>query len=157
MAFLEWLELSALADWISTSSWGYPLLLTLHSLGMAVIVGILFVLNLRILGCFKALPVVQLRPFLKLAWVGFIVNLGSGLALFAAQATFFIVHVAFIIKITGIFMAIINAALLQKLLRQHGEQWDTGATVSAGTKALAGSSLVLWMTAIIAGRLIAYI
>jgi len=157
MAFLEWLEFSALADWVATSAWGYPLMLTSHSVGLAIIVGILFVINMRILGYFSSISVASLRCFLKLAWAGFVVNLISGLALFVAQATFFATHIAFLIKIAAIFFALINAVFIQNMLRRQGEAWDKGEPITGHAKTLAICSLTLWLVAIIAGRLIAYI
>lgn len=152
MSFLYWLETSALGDWVATSLWGYPIMLAAHSVGLAIIVGILFVLNLRLIGFFPKIDPRLLRPLIKLAWAGFIVNLISGFMLFAAQAPYFITHPAFIIKLIAIFLAIINAALLQNLLKENVEK----DKFSKG-KYLAISSLVLWSTAIIAGRMIAYI
>ncbi len=157
MAFLEWLEYSALADWVATSIWGYPILLTAHSVGLAIIVGILFVLNLRLLGLFSEIAITSLSSLLKLAWIGFILNLVSGFCLFSSQATYFATHIAFLIKITAIILAIVNAAFIQSLIRTQGHHWDSGGDVTGLAKGLAASSLVLWLTAIIAGRLIAYI
>lgn len=157
MSFLEALEYSALGDWVATSPWGYPALLAAHSVGLAVIVGILFALNLRILGSFPGIQLDAMRGMLKLAWAGFVLNLASGVALFIAQATFFITHPAFLIKIGAIFLAIVDAALIQNILKHNAASWDEGGSVSTKTKVLATASLLLWLTAIVAGRLIAYI
>lgn len=157
MSFLEWLEFSALSEWVATSSLGYPMLLGLHSVGMAIVVGILLIINLRVLGFFPSIPVAGLRRSLKLAWAGFIINLCSGLALFMAQATFFITHIAFIVKIIAILLALINAALLQNILRQQAHNWGTDQSIPLNTRIISIFSLLLWVTAIISGRLIAYI
>jgi len=157
MAFLEWLEYSALADWVGTSAWGYPILLTSHSIGLAIIVGILFVLNMRLLGFFSDITIVGLSSLLKLAWSGFLINLVSGTALFISQATFFATHIAFLIKITAIILALVNAAFIQSLIKQQGQHWDSAGATPGRVKVLALVSLALWVTAIIAGRLIAYI
>lgn len=153
MSFLNWLETSALGEWVATSIWGYPIMLVVHSVGLAIVVGILFVLNFSLLGLFKKIHPSQLRSLIRLAWAGFVINLISGFALFAAQASFFITHPAFLIKVAAIFLAIVNAALVQNLLKKHNTR---DRAVSKG-RVLAISSMVLWSTAIIAGRLIAYI
>lgn len=157
MSFFESLEYSALGNWVATSPWGYPALLTAHSVGLAIVVGVLFALNMRILGAFSSISLDAMRGMLRLAWSGFILNLVSGVALFVAQASFFITHIAFQIKIAAILLAIIDAALVQNLLKYHAMQWDSGEIVSGKTRLLAAVSLLLWVTAIIAGRLIAYI
>jgi len=157
MAFLEWLEFSALASWVGGSLWGYPIMLGLHAVGLGVVVGVLAMVDLRVAGCFSKLEMVPLKGFIKIAWAGFVVNFISGFSLFAAQATYFITHKAFIIKIIAIFLAIINAALLQNMLRQNAQSWDGGAAIPMNAKLLAISSLILWSVAMVAGRLIAYI
>jgi uncharacterized membrane protein YiaA len=157
MAFFEWLEYSALADWIGTSAWGYPILLTAHSVGLAIIVGIFFVLNLRILGLFSQVSIVSLSALIKLSWCGFALNLASGLGLFISQATFFATHLPFLVKITAILLALVSAAYIQRVIKAKGEQWDTENQIPNRAKLLAIISISLWLTAIIAGRLIAYI
>ena len=74
MVFLEWLEFSALAEWVSASLWGYPITLTSHGVGLAIVVGIIFMLNLRLLGKFSGLPYQTLLSYMKLAWAGFLLN-----------------------------------------------------------------------------------
>lgn len=157
MSFLQSLETSAVAEWVATSTWGYPLMLTSHSIGLGIVVGILFVLNLRLLGELRDLPFSAMQSMLKLAWAGFVLNFVSGVALFSAQASYFITHPAFLVKIAAIFLAIIDAAFIQGLLRSNAGDWDGGAALTTQAKLLSLSSLTLWLTAIIAGRLIAYI
>ena len=94
---------------------------------------------------------------MKIAWAGFVVNLLSGTALFTAQATVFVESLPFLIKIPAIFAAVGVAAVMQKQLRQNAGAWDSGVAVSSATKTLAVVSIMLWLTAIVAGRLIAYL
>jgi len=132
-------------------------MLSCHAVGLAVVVGVLAMVDLRIVGCFSKLEIAPLRGLIKLAWVGFVVNLISGFSLFAAQATYFITHPAFLIKIGAIFIAIANAAFLQNELKKHAHEWDAGSPVALTAKLLAISSMLLWSVAMVAGRLIAYI
>ncbi len=157
MTFFESLEASRVAEWVAASIWGYPITLTAHSVGLSVVVGVLFVLNLRLLGLLKGIPLDALRGLLTLAWAGFALNVVSGLALFSSQATYFITHPAFLVKISAIFLASLDAVLIQQILRRHASEWDAGTTVPAGIRILAALSLLLWLGAITAGRLIAYI
>jgi hypothetical protein len=153
----EWLEMSALAEWVGGSLVGYPLMLTSHGVGMSIVVGIIFMLDLRLLGFFKGIAFGSFNALLKLAWAGFVLNFISGCALFTAQATVFIESTPFLIKIAAIFLAGINAAFLQNLMKQNAEGWDSGESVAGSVRFLAISSLVLWSTAIVAGRMIAYL
>lgn len=157
MAFMYWLEQSALADMVAASLWGYPIMLTLHAVGLAIVVGVLFMVDLRVMGCFNQLELTPMRKLISLARWGFVVNLLSGFALFAAQASWFITHKAFIIKIIAIILAVVNALILKSLLTKNAEDWDNGVAISSNAKMLAFSSLILWSVAMIAGRLIAYV
>ena len=157
MTFFESLEASRVAEWVAASIWGYPITLTAHSVGLSIVVGILFVLNLRLLGLLKGIPLDALRSLLKVALAGFLLNVVSGLALFSSQATYFITHPAFLVKISAIILASLDAVLIQRLLRKHGADWGAGTAVPSGTRLLALASLLLWLGAITAGRLIAYV
>jgi len=153
----EWLEMSALAEWVGASMIGYPLMLASHGVGMAIVIGIIFMLNLRLIGCFRGISLGSFNGLLKLAWCGFVLNFLSGCALFTAQATVFIESTPFLIKVFAIFLAGINAALLQSALRKNADHWDSGVELPRSVQIMAVSSITLWSIAIIAGRMIAYL
>lgn len=157
MAFLEWLEYSALADWVAASLWGYPITLTSHGVGLAIVVGIIFMLSFRLLGKFDGIPYQTVLSYMKLAWAGFLLNFISGCMLFSAQATTFISSTPFLIKIAAIITGAIVAALLQERVRTGAADWDSGAVVPSKVKNMAILSIVCWSITIIAGRLTAYI
>ena len=87
MGFLAWLEATGLAEWVRSSTAGYPSMIALHALGMAIMVGLSLLLDMRILGWFAGVPLQALRRFFALAWLGFGINFVSGSMLFSAQAT----------------------------------------------------------------------
>lgn len=151
------LETTELATWVAVSLWGYPIMLSLHVVGLAVVVGIFAMRDLCLLGLF---PGIQPSAFLglgKLGWVGFIVNAVSGFALFASQATVFVTSVPFLIKIACIVAGMVLAGVIQSRLRAELALGDSVAVVSKSTRIIALVSLMFWLAAIIAGRLIAYI
>jgi hypothetical protein len=81
----------------------------------------------------------------------------SGFALFASQATVFITSVPFLVKIACIVAAMILAGVIQSRLRSEIGLNDSAVLISNPTKIIASISIILWLAAIIAGRLIAYI
>jgi hypothetical protein len=157
MQIFTWLESTPLALWISESLWGYPIALTCHGIGMAIMVGLVVMVDLRCIGCFKMLSLDNLRQILVIAWVGFALNVISGFSLFSAQASYFAIHPAFLIKLIAIVLAASNVYLRQRRLKVYAEQWQGEHAMPTKEKALAILSLLLWLTAIIAGRLIAYV
>jgi hypothetical protein len=153
VGFLAWLEATGLAEWVRSSTAGYPSMIALHALGMAVMVGLSLLLDLRVLGWFAGIPLQALRRFFGLAWIGFGINFISGSALFSAQATSYIVDWVFMTKMTLVLLGAITAGVLQPAVAKLGP----GEPVSGGTKAVAGVAVVFWVVAIVMGRLTAYL
>jgi len=156
MKIFEWLESTQMALWVGEALWAYPFFLSMHVLGLAIVVGIFIMLDMRLLGCFKEIRVSAFLSMMKLAWVGFIVNAISGAFLFSSQASYFVSSWPFLLKIAMIFVGAIMAAIIQSKLRDMRDSNDTVA-VSGMTKVIAIISLTSWIGAIITGRLIAYI
>jgi hypothetical protein len=149
VGFLVWLEATGLAEWVRMSTPGYPSMIALHAIGMAVMVGLSLLIDLRVLGWFAGIPLQALQRFFGLAWIGFGINFLSGSALFSAQATSYIVDWVFMTKMALVVLGAITAAILQPAV-------VTGK-VSGGTKAVAALAIVFWIVAIIMGRLTAYL
>lgn len=155
MAFLEWLEATSLAEWARVSLSGYPAAIAAHSIGLAVMVGPILILDLRLLGWFRSIPLSSMSRLLTVAWLGFALNFMSGAVLFAMQATSYITNYPFLIKLALVLLGAISAAQQQASIRDAAT-WDRSGIPSSVT-AIAVLSLVFWIGAIITGRLIAYI
>jgi len=156
MAFLEWLQSSWLGTFVAENLLAYPVLETLHVLGMASLVGVLGLTNLRVLGYKPELPLIGTRDLLPLAWIGFTVNLITGAALFTSDAVYFFSSWTFRVKILLIILAGINAALLSTQIFREVPP-GTELELPPSAKWIAASSLVFWIGAILAGRLVAYL
>lgn len=156
MAFLEWLQGTWVGVLVAESLWGYPLLETIHSIGMAMLIGSLGLINLRVLGFKRELPLVGTAQLLPLAWLGFTLNALSGSLLFTSDAVYFFESWTFRVKMLFVALAGLNAGLLgQRVFRDAAGA--AAVEPSSGTKAIALTSLVFWFGAACAGRLIAYL
>lgn len=153
----SWLESTPVALWVAESLWGYPILLSIHIVGLAVVVGIFSMRDMRLLGMFKGLQITAFLPLSKLAWIGFIINAISGLMLFSSQAVTFVSNTPFLIKISCIVAGMVMAGVIQSRLRNELSDMAADGQISGSTRLIAACSLCLWLTAIIAGRLIAYL
>lgn len=156
MNFLMMLEASAFSTWLRTSDtvWAYPTVLTLHTTGMGVLVGANWMLDFRLLGAGAQVPLAPLKTLFRAMWIGFWVNAVTGCMLFAADATTKGVATVFQVKLAFIFLAVITAILIKRTV--FGGNGDPGS-VRGISRALAAFSIVLWMGAITAGRLMAYL
>ena len=155
--FLTWLEETSYSDWILTSAEGWPLMLTIHAIGLALVVGIVFAMNLRMLGFYSTIPITSLHEFLRVAWVGIWLNIVTGLSIFMTQAVSYVHSVPFGLKITFIILGIANLVYTQKTLRREAASWQAAGAVPGKGILLAASSLLFWILAVVTGRLIAYI
>lgn len=142
--------------WVGLSLWAYPMLLAVHIIGLAIVVGIFSMRDLRLLGMFQGLRPAAFLPLSRLAWGGFIVNAVSGILLFTSQAVTFASSIPFLIKITGIIVGMVLAGVIQARLRTEISLQSPEVRPGRGTRILALASLTCWLTAIVAGRLIAY-
>lgn len=155
MAFFESLQNSAFTDWLlgSESIWAYPTVLTLHTIGLAVLVGASTVLQLRLLGVGASVSFTQLRMLYSLVWLAFAVNLASGLALFVTQAADRVLQPLFYIKLASIAGALWMG---HEAKRSIFDRSPAAGGVAASTRQKAVVVLGLWTTAIVSGRLMAY-
>ena len=148
----EQLENTSLALWVSESLWAYPGLLSVHIIGLAVVVGLLTIGDLRLVGMFNDMDTKVILSINKVAAIGLVVNVLSGFMLFSSQASVFVQSKPFLIKIAAILVGIILASIIHIRLRNSKPN-----QVAGSTKLLAVFSLLSWLTAIAAGRLIAYL
>tara|TARA_Y100000590_G_scaffold446295_1_gene579784 strand:+ start:392 stop:862 length:471 start_codon:yes stop_codon:yes gene_type:complete len=155
---LEWLEYTSLSIWVAESIWGYPIMLSLHIIGLAVVVGIFTVYNFRLLGLFNSLEFEPFLDFFRLAWLGLLVNFVSGFTLFSSQATFYVTNIPFLVKIFSIIAGSLLAFKIQLRLQSNVNAWDERtAQPIKKDHSFALISLALWTSAIFGGRLIAYL
>jgi hypothetical protein len=155
MGMLVWLESNSLAVWVheSPSVWAQPTVLTLHTMGMAVLVGASWVLDLRLLGISPNVPLSAFRWVFRAVAISLVVNVVTGVLLFMARATLWGTAIPFLIKI---LLVIASAATLLPL-RSFVLQSDAGQReVTSRVRLLAVASIVAWAAAITAGRLLAY-
>jgi hypothetical protein len=152
-----WLESTPIAMWVGLSLWAYPMLLAVHIVGLAVVVGIFSMRDLRLLGMFPGLQPAAFLPLSRLAWVGFIINAVSGILLFTSQAVTFVNNTPFLIKIVAILTGMALAGVIQSRLRSELAGVGSFVEITGSTRSIAMASLACWLTAIIAGRLIAYL
>jgi hypothetical protein len=154
---LEAIENSAYAVWVreSPSIFAYTTILSLHAIGLAIIVGIHTLVALRLLGFVQAIPLPPLRKLFPWMYLGFAINLFSGSSLLAANLTNDLGNWLFIAKLVFIALAMINLELTRMWV------FDRPVIAAPGelpkhSRAVAIAALVLWGLAMVAGRFTAY-
>jgi hypothetical protein len=154
---MAWLESTALATWTrqSPSIWAYPTILTLHTVGLGIVVGANAVIDFRLLGFAPRIGLPSLTPLFRMILWAFLLNAATGVVLFMSDATTKSQQPVFYIKLTLIALALWNTNLVRLGIRRDG---PVGAPLNSPRyRRLAIASLVLWAGAITAGRLMAYL
>ncbi len=144
------LEATALAEAIRRSVWAYPLLETVHIASIGALFGSVLLLELRVFGLGREIGVVPLaRLVLRTALAGFACAVASGSLLLVSAATEVAANPAFRAKLVLILIAGLNAVVF------HARGGLRGRDALARLQAAA--SLLLWLSVLAAGRLIAYL
>lgn len=156
MNFLRILESTAFSEWVLTSMLGFPTLIALHSIGMAVAAGLTIVVTLYLYRFVAGIADARLPGILRIAMWGFLLNLVTGLAIFVPRGTEYLANVTFLVKM---LLVLISAAILV-WLKSHVAQLarksvDVCNSVPARRLSLVSSAT--WIGAIVTGRLIAYL
>lgn len=135
--------------WIVSSAWAYPALEVVHIVGIGLLLGSLAVLDLRLWGVGAGIePAALARLALPVTLLGFGLAATSGGLMFASQAGELLANRAFLVKMTLLACAVLNAAWFHR----------RGALLRGGRPAhfQTALSLVLWVGVIVCGRWIAY-
>jgi hypothetical protein len=149
------LQESALGHLMRSSPFLYPAAEILHILGFVLLVGSIVALDLRLLGLGRGIAIHPMaRLLLPLSRVGFVLAICMGFLLFSADAAHVVRNPAFLAKLLLIAAALINIAIAHLGPWRRAPLWHGDAP--AGAKATGLASLLLWVGAICAGRLIAY-
>jgi hypothetical protein len=156
---MAWFEGSALGHLMRESGvWTYACVNLIHILGVASLFGAVLVLDLRLLGLWRnvALRAIS-EPILAVATTGFIIAALSGICLLATKATEYVGNPFLYIKFPAIGLGLVNVAILssQAAWKQHKVR-ELTQLEQARLALLGGISLLCWLTAVTAGRMIGY-
>jgi hypothetical protein len=152
------IERSALATAMRQDLWLYPSVEIFHILGFVTLVGSIAALDLRLLGLSREISVRQLARHL-LPWTigSFALIVPTGLLMFISHADDFIGNPAFILKLSLIMVAGTNAAVFHAGAFRGVAQWDRGTPTPPAARLHAAASLIIWVSVIACGRLLAYL
>ena len=156
MGLMTALENSAFAAWAATTTWVYPWVNSLHATGMGFLVGIIFVLSLRVLGI-GSYPIAPLKKFLLVVRIAFVVNLVSGFILFSIDAGRFYTSPTFRVKFLCLALGIIAGLALARSVFPRGADVPSNFVPPPKARVYAALAIVFWSGAILAGRLTAYL
>lgn len=157
-SFVEWLDTHAWSTALHESLWMYPLIESTHVLTVMLFVGMLAMVDLRLVGlAFRNVAVSHLTGRL-LPWsvAGFVIMIGTGLLLFYAIPVRTYESVWFRVKVVLLIAGGINAWWFHRRVQRDRTFWDNHAKPPTAVRVAGGVSLAIWAGVIVCGRMIAY-
>ena len=152
MDFIQVIEQSSLMVWLREggSLWGYPAILFAHTLGLGTVAGVNGVVDLRVLGFGRRIPLSSLLGLFGVAWIALAVTTVSGLILLGADAANKLAAPIFYIKMLFVILALLCTQQVKRVVA-------AGDGAEASGRLWAYGSIACWAGAITAGRLMAYL
>ena len=154
---LESLGSSQFSALIRSELWGWPLALTLHALGTALILGFVFIISLRLLGLFEQIPYRSLGKLFPFVWGALALQLVTGLILWSTKPVQYVADGAFLLKILLIVAGVVMMRRLSQTIARDGATWDTNGGMPAVSLRFVATTLVVWCVVLVAGRLTGYL
>ena len=151
------LQESAFSTWLreSTSVWAYPTVLTLHTVGLAVLVGVNTTFDLRVLGFGRDVPLAAIEKWFPAMWTGFWLNAITGAMLFAIDPITKGMTLIFFVKLTLVAAGVALIVALRGAV--YGSPRIPVPMVPFRAKTYALLSLGVWIAAMATGRFMAYV
>jgi len=153
---LEWLEQTDYATWVR-ESWGWPIALTLHAFGMAVVVSVMVIMALRLAGLFRPLPYGFLTKLVPIAWIGIVCQILSGVTLLITKPAQYLSDLVFDSKMGLLLASLAMTLVFQTVLKREAVGWDQAGRASNRGLQLVVLTALLWAAVTIGGRLTAYL
>jgi hypothetical protein len=158
-AFLAWLQASPVGHLMRDHGvWTYSFVNLSHILGVASLFGSVLILDLRLLGCWRRVPIAMIAAVaLPVARTGFCVAATTGVGLLATKATEYIGNPFMLIKFPAIAIALVNVAIVHRSAAWQALAYREPSRPEERQLAIMGGvSLLSWLTAVSAGRMIGY-
>src|SRR5262249_55047302 len=150
----RWLEESSLGAWIASSGYLFPICETLHVVGLALVIGTISIVDLRLLGLASTQRSVTdlTRHVLPITWVGFGIAALSGALMFISNASHYVGVIYFQLKFVFLLLAAINMLAFHVLTCRSIASWDQASKPPARVRAAGAISLGCWIVIVFLGR-----
>ena len=153
---LDWLAHTSYAEWVN-QSWGWPLALTIHAFGTATVVGLIFIIGLRLFGLFPTIPYSAMNKLVPYIWFAAACQIISGVTLWMTKPAQYLADGMFEVKISFLVLALVVMWHLQQTMKREAASWEAKGAVSPRGLKLVSAACLLWAAVLVGGRLTAYL
>jgi len=154
---IVFLKGTALAQWVVSTPWVWPTAEALHFLGLALLVGVIGLLDVRLLGFMKSVPVAALKALVPWAVAGFVINLVTGMLFFTAAPDQYMHNLSWWFKVLFLAIAGVNMLLFETTQRSRMRAMQPGDDTPPAFKVIGGVSLVSWLMVVYWGRMLPFL
>lgn len=156
-AFAQSIEGGIVYTWVTSIFWLWPLMETLHFIGLSLLLGGLIVIDTRMAGLFRGLNIAATHKLLPWVFIGFGINLTTGVLFFFGDPMRYAVNWGFQVKMVLVVIAGLNALWFWFRLNKDMHALEPNADTSTEAKVVAWISLASWTGVLLFGRLIPYV
>jgi len=153
---VEWITSTWLSAAMNGNAWAFPIAEAAHFFGLCLLIGSIGIIDLRLLGFARSLSLRAVHQLLLLVWIGFGINLVTGVLFIFSSADFYYPNMAFRVKGVLLLLAGVNALWYQLTVHKEIDRWPENGDAPSQAKLIAGISLGLWVSIIFFGRFIMY-
>ena len=157
MSFAVWLKGTAVSELIRFYPWLWPICETIHFVGLALVIGIAGMFDLRLMGFFRRIPVSAVKDLMPWAIAGFGMNLATGIVFFVGAPDQYVNNPAWWAKVFFIVIAGLNAMLFETTLGARVLSLGPGEPTPTSFKLVGAMSLVSWLGVLYWGRMLPFI
>ena len=127
---LETLSDSSYAEWVRELLWGWPMALTVHAFGNGAVIGLTFIIALRLLGFFRTIPYTSLNRLFPVIWIAIVFQVLSGTSLWMTKPDKYLSAGMFDAKFSFVIVGVIITAIFQSKLKREAGAWEVGESLA---------------------------
>jgi len=153
----NWLESTPINAFVLGYAWTWPTLETLHFVGLCLLIGAILIMDLRLVGLERTIPLAAVHRLVPVAIIGFGINLITGILFCFGDPHRYFINISFQLKMVLVLLAGLNALLYYLKVEPMLARAAPTAPTPPLAKAVGAASIVLWMGVLVYGRLIPYL
>ena len=152
----ETLRTTPLGAWVRDSQWAWPVLESLHFIGMSVLIGTIGLFDLRLLGFARGIPYTALHRLIPVGIAGYTLNLVTGFCFLSGTPDQYLFNLAFRVKVTCMAIAGLNVLFFYTRVFRRLEALGPDTPPPFGARLAGAVSLTMWIGVMSAGRLLTF-
>lgn len=153
---IAYLKATPVADLMNKTRWAWPISETIHFVGLALLIGIVAPLDVRLMGFMKGVSIEALHRLIPWAILGFVLNLITGLMFLAAAPDQYLGNVSWWFKVAFLLVAGLNMAAFEITQRSKAFDLPAEAVPSWYMKTIGAVSLTSWLMVLYWGRMLPF-